>query len=127
MFCASSQAICAPDKLDRVSEVIREELDLLLKDGITQEELETQSKGLLEQRTLRRTSDRALAGQLATQAYVGRTMEFAENFEEQIRRLTVNDVNAALRRHIDPDRLYIALAGDLEKAEREAARGGEQQ
>lgn len=110
------QAICAPDKLDRVNEVIREELDLLLKDGITQEELDTQSKGLLEQRNLRRTSDRALTGQLAAQAFVGRTMEFTQNFEDQIRKLTVQDVNAALRRHIDPDRLYIAMAGDLEKA-----------
>lgn len=115
------QAICAPDKLDRVNEVIREELDRLLQDGITQEELETQSRGLLEQRNLRRTSDRALTGQLATQAFVGRTMEFTQDFEKQIRELTVQDVNAALRRHIDPDRLYIALAGDIEKASTDTA------
>lgn len=120
------QAICAPDKLDRVSEVIREELDLLLKDGITEEELEIQSQGLLEQRSLRRTSDRTLAGQLATQAFVGRTMQFAADFEQQIRQLTVDGLNAAVRKHIDPDRLFIALAGDIEKAEHEATQSGTQ-
>ena len=34
--------------------------------------------------------------------------------------LSVDDVNAALRRHIKPERLYIVSAGDFEKAAADA-------
>lgn len=113
----SIRAICAPDKVDRVREVIDEELQRLLKDGITKEELASQSAGLLQRRNLSRTSDGSLIVTLATQSFVGRTMEFVETFENQIRELTVEQVNAAVRKHIDPKRLYIVVAGDFEKVD----------
>ena len=108
-------AICNPDMADRVNEVIREEIDKLLKDGITAEELQQQKAGLLQQRELRRTSDSTLAQQLAGLSFTGRTMQFSEDIDQSLRELTIDDVNAALRRHINPDRLYIVLAGDFEK------------
>ncbi|MGB4709177.1 MAG: pitrilysin family protein [Fuerstiella sp.] len=114
-------AICAPDKADRVHEVIQEELAKLLKDGITEEELTQQKNGILEQRSLGRTSDGALAGALATLTFAGRTMEDIEKFEDKLRSLTVEDVNAALRKHINPQRLYTVLAGDFEKVAAESA------
>jgi len=114
-------AICAPDKADRVHEVIQEELAKLLKDGITEEELTQQKTGILEQRSLSRTSDGTLAASLATLTFAGRTMEFTEEFENKLRSLTVDDVNAALRKHINPERLYTVLAGDFEKVKADAA------
>ncbi|MCP4174834.1 MAG: hypothetical protein GY758_29145 [Fuerstiella sp.] len=46
-------------------------------------------------------------------------MQFTADFEKKLSELTVADVNAALRKHIQPDRLYIVMAGDFEKAEAE--------
>lgn len=116
----SIRAICAPDKTDRVREVIEEELQRLLKNGITPEELESQSTGLLQRRNLSRTNDSTLIVMLASQAFVGRTMKFVDNFENQFRKLTVEQVNAAIRTHIDPSRLYIVVAGDFESAKAKA-------
>lgn len=117
----SIRAICAPDKIDRVREVIQEELDLILKDGITQEELTTQSKGLLQRRNLARTTDGSLVVALATQAFVGRTMEYVDAFETKIQNLTIEDVNTALRKHIDPAKLHIVVAGDFKEGNSEPA------
>lgn len=114
-------AISNPQNADRVHEVIQEELAKLLKDGITETELEEQRSGLLQSRELKRTKDSSLTQTLATYARAGFTMQFADDFEARIRELTVQDVNEALRRHITPDRLQIVIAGDFEKATEEPA------
>ena len=63
--------------------------------------------------------DHGLAVVIAMQL-AGQTQRAGDAGEGE-RELTVQDVNAALRRHIDPDRLYIALAGDIEKASTDTA------
>jgi zinc protease len=112
-------AISNPQNADRVHEVIQEELNRLLMDGITETELNEQRAGLLQSRELKRTKDGTLTQTLATYARAGYTMEFASDFEEQIRNLTVADVNAAMRKHITPERLQIVIAGDFAKAREE--------
>ncbi|MEQ9410635.1 MAG: pitrilysin family protein [Fuerstiella sp.] len=109
-------AIVNPDNADRLHSVIREELDKLLQDGITEDELKEQKAGLLQRQELQRTTDSSLVQLLSGQTEAGRTMQFTADFEERLAGLTVADVNAALRKHIDPDRLYIVMAGDFEKA-----------
>ncbi|MCP4787132.1 MAG: insulinase family protein [Fuerstiella sp.] len=114
-------AIVNPDNADKLHGVIREELDKLLKDGITEDELSEQKAGFLQREELSRTSDSALASLMGTYAQTGRTMQFTTDSEKKLSELTVEDVNAALRKHIKPDRLYIVMAGDFEKAQPEAA------
>ena len=109
-------AIVNPDSADKLNAVIAEELQKLLKDGITEDELNEQRNGLLQAQEVRRTSDSSLAQLISGQTRVGRTMQFTADFEKAVNALTVDDVNAALRRHIKPERLYIVMAGDFEKA-----------
>lgn len=110
-------AISNPQNADRVHEVVQEELQRLLNDGITETELSEQRAGLLQSRELKRTKDATLVQTLATYARAGYTMEFAADFEDRIRELSVDDVNTALRKHIDPSRLQVVIAGDFEKVE----------
>jgi zinc protease len=114
-------AIVNPDNADKLRGVIREELDRLLESGVTEDELKSQKAGFLQGQQQGRTSDSALASLMGTHIQTGRTMQFTADFEEKIGELTVDDVNAALRKHIKPDRLYIVMAGDFEKAQPEAA------
>ncbi len=109
-------AIMNPAMGDRVHEVIREEVDLLLKNGITDDELQTKKAALLQDRQLNRAKDEVLTQMLATYALTDRTMQYAVDLEEALSRLTIEDVNAALRKHIDPGRLVTVMAGDFEKA-----------
>ena len=43
------------------------------------------------------------------------TTDYFARQDEAIRRLTANDLLEAARRYLEPDRFYIAVAGDREK------------
>jgi zinc protease len=70
---------------------------------------------VLEARRLARAQDRALASRLGNYLYWKRTFAWDVEFEAKIAALTPQQVNAALRRHIDPARLSVVVAGDLQK------------
>ncbi len=106
-------AIANPQNIQRVKTVIREELDRLLRDGVTPEELEAAKQAYLKREEVSRSDDRTLAAILADSLLAGRTMAYDAGFEQRIRELTVEKVNQALRRHIQPDRLVIVTAGDF--------------
>ncbi len=106
-------AISAPTNGEKVRAAIREEMDKLRKGGVTEEEVRRAVKGYLDTQQTARSSDPALAGMLEETSRTGRTLEFTAQLEEKIRALTPEQVNAALRRHIDPDRLFVVHAGDF--------------
>jgi zinc protease len=108
-------AIYAPQNRARVETAIREELVRALRDGFGAEEVEAAKKSLLEARRLSRTQDRALAGRLGSYLFAKRTFEWDIGFESRIAALTPAQVHAALKRHIDPNRLSVVTAGAFKK------------
>jgi len=70
---------------------------------------------VLEQRRLARAQDRALASRLSNYLFVKRSFAWDIEFEKNIAALKPAEINAALRRHIDPARLSVVVAGDLKK------------
>ena len=50
---------------------------------------------------------------LANSLYAGRTLEHQAKLEAKVRALKREDVATALRKHIDPDKMVNAIAGDL--------------
>ena len=91
-----------------------DELDRLLRDGITPEELDKARVGYLQARRVARASDAGLAGTLGNLRHLDRTMQWEADFEQKISALTADDINAALKRHLDPKQLIIVNAGDFE-------------
>ena len=114
-------AITNPQNRDKLKTVIREELDKLLADGVTQEELDRAKEGYLQSREVRRTEDTHLASMLNENSYIGRSMDFHANHEQQVQDLTVDQVNNAMKKYLIPDRLTIVTAGDFENNPPEAA------
>jgi zinc protease len=121
-FNASSQderaafylyAISNPTNIPKVKQVIAEELDKILKDGITDKELEEAQTGYLQKQTVARSSDSGLARLLAQNIHIGRTMEYYEKLESTIPEITPDEVREAMRKHIDPKKLYTVVAGDF--------------
>jgi len=108
-------AICNPLNMSKVEKAIAEEMDLLLKNGITPDELERAKKGYLESQRLLWSRDSYLASQLCDQLHQGRTMSFLAEHYQRVESATVAEVNAALRKYLDPKRLVIVTAGDFEK------------
>lgn len=106
-------AICNPANIDKVETAVKEELDKLLADGVTAEELDRAKQGYLQSQKVRRTSDAGLSATLAELSYKGRTMKFIADLEQKINNLTPDQVAAAVRKHLHPQDLIIVKAGDF--------------
>ena len=114
----SLYAITAPQNLARAELCAREEIARIVKDGVTEKELEEAKKGILESRAVNRAQDDYLAQGWLEFLATNRTYAFSAEFEKGVEKLTVADVNKALRRMIDPENVTFVLAGDKEKAEK---------
>jgi zinc protease len=108
-------AICAPQNAAKLEADVREELARALKDGFTESELAAEKKAWKDELTLQRSEDRSLAGLLLSRERYGRTIKFDEALEAKIDKLTVDEVNAAFRKHVDPAAFSYVKAGDFKK------------
>jgi zinc protease len=113
----SMQAILAPQNMVKAEKALLEEIDRVLKDGFTQEELDEAKKGYTDYRAINRSQDGIVASQWIALMKEGRDWTESKENDEKIARLTLKDVNDAFKKMVDPKRLTIILAGDQKKAE----------
>ncbi len=106
-------AIFAPQNRDRVEKAFHEELARAAKDGFTGAEIVNAKRALLNFRALSRAQDGSLAGSLAYQAYLGRTMAKTAEVEAAINATTLQQVNAVIAKFLKPEQFQIVWAGDF--------------
>jgi len=109
-------AISNPENAPKVEVSMKDELAQTEKNGFTSEELEAAKKAWLQERVVGRSQDGPLAGLLASNERWGRTMQFDQDFDNKVSALTPEQVNAALKRAVDPAALVYIKAGDFKKA-----------
>jgi zinc protease len=109
-------AIYAPENRTRVEAGFDEEIARFVKDGVTAEELATAKKAMLAQRATARTSDAAVAGGWAARLEAGRTWAFSADQDARIAALTLDQVNAAIRKWIVPANVDWSTAGSFPAA-----------
>ena len=109
----TAYAIFAPQNLAKVRAGFAEEFAAALKSGFTDAEVSQAKTGLLEERKTHRAQDASVAGDLARQAYLGRTWARTAAVDEAIGKLTTADVNAALAKYLKPPEFAYAFAGDF--------------
>ncbi len=108
-------AIYNPVNVAKVVTGVDEEVARILRDGVTAEELKRATDGYLKQREVGRTNDNMLASSLAENLFIGRTMQFDADLEAKIKAVTVDEVNAALRKYIRKNEFSVVTAGDFAK------------
>ncbi|MFL6230111.1 MAG: M16 family metallopeptidase [Pyrinomonadaceae bacterium] len=111
----TANAIYAPQNADRLEAAFKEEIDRMLKEGFTAAEVEGAKSGWLQSRQVSRAQDNELAGRLNNYLFLGRTLQWDAQLEEKIRALTPEQINAAMRKYIDPAKITIIKAGDFKK------------
>ncbi len=114
MFVGS--AISNPQNTPKVEASFKDELARTLKDGFTAEEVAAAKKAFHDQQVVQRSQEQGLIRMLASREQYGRTMKWDEQLEAKLQSLTVDQINAAFRKHIDPSALSIVKAGDFQKA-----------
>ena len=113
-------AIYNPGNLEKIVAGIHEELERLLKSGVTQKELDDARRGFLQSQQVMRTEDSRLAQILESTLLADRTMEYYSMMESQIADLTPEKIQETLRKHIDPEAILTVVAGDWDAAKKEA-------
>ncbi len=107
-------AIYAPENESKVQQGFKEEIARFIKDGITQQELEDAVAGWVQAQSVSRAKDNELAGTINNNLYYDRDMMFQENIEEQVKRLTIEDVNKAIKTYFkEMDQWSVVNGGDF--------------
>ncbi len=113
-------AIYAPQNASRVESAIRDVIRQTLAKGFDKTEFERGRQALLQARHIARNSDGNLAARMTKYAFVDRTFEWDRQLEQRIATLTAAEVQDALRRRFDVDKLTIVKAGDFKSVEAKA-------
>ena len=109
----SASAIFAPQNRPKVEAALQEEVARALKDGFSAAELAAGQTSVLGQRRLGRAQDPAVAGALGSNLYLQRNFALHQLNDDRIAALTLDQVNAALRRYVDPASWAVFWAGDF--------------
>lgn len=120
-------AIFAPENKEKVEIGVKEEMERVVAEGYTQEELDAAKSGWLQNRSVNRSEDGSLVGTLSSHLFFDRTMQYDADLEAQVESLTLDQVNGAVAKYFDYSKLVAAKAGDFEgaKAKMEAAQNAE--
>ena len=110
------QAILAPQNLKKAEAALYEEIDRVIKEGFTQEELDEAKKGYIDYRAINRSQDALVASQWVALMQEGSDWTESKENDEKIKNLTLDEVNAAFRKMVKRENLTVVLAGDQKKA-----------
>ncbi len=116
-----ANAIYNPINVEKLEAAFKDELAKMQKDGFTEAEIEAAKSGWLQSRQLSRAQDRELSGRLNNYLFLNRTLAFDADLESKVKALTVEQINAAMRKYITPENITIIKAGDFAKAKAKPA------
>lgn len=114
----TANAIYAPENAAKLEAAFKDELAKLIKDGFTAEEVAAAKSGWLQSRQLSRSQDRELSGRINSYLFIDRTIAWDADLESKISALTIEQLNAAIRKYITPDAITIIKAGDFAKSKK---------
>jgi len=104
-------AIYAPSNRARLEAAVKEEVERVLREGFSEEEVRDGIASLMNLRHLARAQDRRLVAAWSDYLELGRTFAFAAESDRKLQALTAADVNAALRKYFKPEAFSTAVAG----------------
>jgi zinc protease len=108
-------AIYNPANVGKLEAAFREVLVKANTGGFGKDEFEEGRQAWLQNRDISRTQDAGLAAKLSNYLDLGRTMAFDAEVDSKARALTVEQVNAAFRKYLDPAQVSVVKAGDFAK------------
>lgn len=109
-------AIYAPENVTKLEAAFKEEIQKVITDGFSGEEVAAAKSGWTQGQSVTRAQDNALASTLNNYQFINRDMKWVENYEKQVNALTVDQINAAMKKYLKPDMISIIKAGDFAKA-----------
>jgi zinc protease len=111
-----ANAIYAPQNVEKLEAAFKEELQKVITEGFTPEEIAQAKQGWLSNRQRARGQDLSLTGNLMSNLYLSQTFAWEDELDKKVQSLTPEQINAAMKRHLTPNKISIVKAGDFAKA-----------
>ncbi len=108
-----TMAMAANPKALRAAEILEEEITRWAQQGITPTELEEFKRSYAETFHADLARDENVVQLLYSTAYEKRTLTYYSELQRRVAALTLDQINATLRRRIDPKRCVEIIAGDV--------------
>jgi zinc protease len=106
----------APALLDKGIASTRRELDKWWKDGVTDQELAVRKQGLVGTYLVGLSTTAGLANAILTNVQRGYDVDRLEQFPGAVNALTRDQVNSAIKNHINPSVMVLVKAGSVAPA-----------
>jgi zinc protease len=109
----SITATFAPSLLDKGIASTRRQLDLWYKEGVTADELARRKDNLIGSFKVSLATTNGLAQNLLIAVQRGKDVGWLDQYSDVIRGLTLEQVNGAIKKHLNPDQMYLIKAGTV--------------
>jgi zinc protease len=103
-----------PANVDRAVASIDAEIVRLIRDGLTQKELDDSRRYLIGSIPRALETNAAIANFLQTEEFFGLGLDYDARLPDLLTAVTLDQANAAARRALDPDRATLVIAGPYE-------------
>ncbi len=103
----------SPALLDQGLASTRRELEAWYRDGVTAEEVEREKSNYVGTFRVSLATTGGMAASLLASIQRGYGVTWPDELPRRIAALTTDEVNAALRKHLDPNRLVLVKAGSV--------------
>lgn len=101
------------ENLERGIEAVRHEVRQFVEEGVTAEALAPTQTTLAGQHVVALATTGGIAARLLVNAQRGFDVGYLDRYPDLVRALTPEAVTAAVREHVRPDELHVAVAGTL--------------
>ena len=105
----------APANLAKAVHSTRDEIEKYCREGITEDEVTVQKNYFAGNFKVRLGNNAGVAVALATAEKFGYGPSYLDEFPNRIRKVTREQVNAAIKAHMHPERMNLVVAGDLKE------------
>jgi len=105
----------APSNLQKAMKSSREVIEEYCKNGITDEEVAVQKSFFAGNYQVQLATNAGIAQSLAVAEQYGYGPSYLDEFPNRVRAVTREQVLTAIRAHLDPAKLSVIVAGDLDK------------
>ncbi len=98
--------------------VLESELERFVREGVTEQEVQDAKGFLIFGYPMRLETLGGMASSIFQALWLGRGLAWVSDYPVLLNRLSVPEINAAIRRHLDPNRFAVTLLGDPSVLER---------
>lgn len=106
-------ATFAPALLERGIASTRRQLDTWYRDGVTADELERRKDNLVGSFQVGLATTEGLAQTLLLTLSRGKDLGWIDEYPHVVRSLTVEQVNGTIKKHLDPEKMFLIKAGTV--------------